>query len=69
MAVKVVESAKSGLVSLIQVVLLFALLIAVIAWARSSPDTFQTLVTKVGDAAAAMVIWACDWIVANVPQN
>ncbi len=62
MFAKICDSAKSFIVNLIQVALLIAVLVAVVSWAKASPDTFQRVVTEVGDAGAALVIAGCDQI-------
>ena len=67
MASKMVEGASSSLVSAIKVVVLFGVLFAVIAFAKQQPDLFQTVVTKIGETAAALIIWVCDLIQQALP--
>lgn len=67
MASKVVDNTSSGLTGLIKIVFLFLGLFAVIVWAKSSPDTFQSVVNELLDTGARLIIWVCQQIQAALP--
>jgi hypothetical protein len=66
MAIKPVESAKSGLVDLIKIVLLIVILIALIAWAKTNPAAAQATLNKVMNTLALIISKLCDWITSSL---
>ena len=54
---------QRGIAGLIGVLLLVALLIGLVFWARDNPDALQALVGKLVEAVVSLVSWLCDQIV------
>lgn len=52
----------------IGIVLLFGLLVGLVVWARSDPANLQAVVTKLVQAAVALIVWLCDLVVRAVGQ-
>ena len=45
------------------ILILFGLLIGLVLWARNDPEALEALVSKLVDAAVAVVTWLCDLII------
>jgi len=54
---------QRGIAGVIGVLVLFALLVGLVIWARDNPQALQVLVGKLVDAAVSLVSWLCDLIV------
>jgi hypothetical protein len=54
---------QRGIAGVIGVLVLFALLIGLVIWARDNPQALQVLVGKLVDAVVSLVSWLCDLIV------
>jgi len=54
---------QRGLAGVIGVLVLFALLVGLVIWARDNPQALQVLVGKLVDAVVSLVSWLCDLIV------
>jgi hypothetical protein len=52
----------------IGILVLFALLVGLVIWAKNDPQALQALVGKLVDAAVSLVSWLCDLIVRAVDQ-
>lgn len=52
-----------ALKSVLGIVVLFFLVIGVAKWGKANPDDFSLVVSKIGAAATAIVVWICDGIV------
>jgi len=54
---------QRGIAGVIGVLVLFALLVGLVTWARDNPQALQVLVGKLVDAVVSLVSWLCDLIV------
>jgi hypothetical protein len=54
---------QRGIAGVIGVLVLFALLVGLVIWARDNPQALQVLVGKLVDAVVSLVSWLCDLIV------
>ena len=54
---------QRGIAGVIGVLVLFALLVGLIIWAKDNPQALQVLVGKLVDAVVSLVSWLCDLIV------
>lgn len=54
---------QRGIAGAIGVLMLVALLVGLVFWARDNPDALQALVGKLVEAAVSLVSWLCDQIV------
>jgi hypothetical protein len=62
MLTKLTDGAIKAVVGAIKIVLLFVVLIALVAWAKTNPDSAEAVFNKVADAVAAIISWVADWI-------
>jgi hypothetical protein len=54
---------QRGLAGVIGILVLFALLIGLVIWARNDPAALQALVGKLVEAVVSLVTWVCDLII------
>jgi hypothetical protein len=54
---------QRGIAGVIGILVLFALLVGLVIWARDNPQALQVLVGKLVDAVVSLVSWLCDLIV------
>jgi len=59
---------QRGIAGVIGVLVLFALLVGLVIWARDNPQALQVLVGKLVDAVVSLVSWLCDLIVRALDQ-
>ena len=59
---------QRGIAGVIGILVLFALLIGLVVWARDNPHALQVLVGKLVDAVVSLVSWLCDLIVRALDQ-
>ena len=59
---------QRGIAGVIGVLVLFALLVGLVIWARDNPQALQVLVGKLVDAVVSLVSWLCDLIVQALDQ-
>lgn len=57
------------LASVIGVLVLFALLIGLVIWARNDPAALQALVGKVVNAAISLIAWLSDALVRSLDKG
>jgi len=55
--------------SMIGVLVMFALLVGLVIWARNNPAALQALVGKLADAAVSLVAWLSDLLVRSLDQG
>ena len=60
---------QRGLAGVIGILVLFALLIGLVIWARNDPAALQALVGKLVQAVVSLVSWLCDLIVRALDQG
>lgn len=58
------EGVKSLVVNAIKVALLVALLIGIVKWIDGNPDAAQRMFTSVANAAASLVTWCSNQVIA-----
>jgi hypothetical protein len=54
---------QRGLAGVIGILVLFALLVGLVIWARNDPAELQALVGKLVEAVVSLVAWLCDLII------
>jgi len=54
---------QRGIAGVIGILVLFALLVGLVIWARDNPQALQVLVGKLADAVVSLVSWLCELIV------
>ena len=54
---------QRGIAGLIGVLILVAMLIGLVFWARDNPDALKALVGKVVEAIVSLISWLCGQIV------
>jgi hypothetical protein len=60
---------QRGIAGVIGILVLFALLIGLVIWARDNPQALQVLVGKLVDAVVSLVSWLCDLIVRALDRS
>ena len=60
---------QRGIAGVIGILVLFALLIGLVVWARDNPHALQVLVGKLVDAVVSLVSWLCDLIVRALDRS
>ena len=60
---------QRGIAGVIGILILFALLVGLVMWARNDPDALQALVGKLVQAVVSLVSWPCDLIVRALDQG
>ena len=60
---------QRGIAGVIGILVLFALLIGLVIWARDNPQALQVLVGKLVDAVVSVVSWLCDLIVRALDRS
>jgi hypothetical protein len=61
---KMVTGLVGAAVGVFKLAFVVVLVIAFISWAKASPEDAQAALTKVIDAAVAVITWGCDQIIA-----
>ena len=61
-------SIQRGIAGVIGILVLFALLVGLVIWAKNDPQALQALVGKLVDVAVSLVSWLCDLIVHALDQ-
>ena len=61
-------SVQRGIAGVIGILVLFALLVGLVIWAKNDPQALQALVGKLVDATVSLVSWLCDLIVRALDQ-
>ena len=69
MLTKMVDGAISALVGAIKVVVLFGILIGLVVWAKTNPDSWKAVMSQIAGAGVALVTWICDLIVSLIPTS
>lgn len=59
---------QRGIAGLIGILILVALLIGLVFWARNNPEALQALVGKLAEAVVSLVSWLADQIVKALDQ-
>lgn len=57
------------ILKVITIAVLVAVAIATVNWSQDNPQQFNSVVDSVGDAAASLIIRACDWVVEKTDGN
>jgi hypothetical protein len=60
---------QRGIAGLIGILILVALLVGLVFWARNNPEALQALVGKLVDAAVSLISWLSDQIVKALDQG
>lgn len=60
---------QRGIAGLIGILILVALLVGLVVWARNHPEALQALVGRLVEAAVSLVSWLCDQIVRALDQG
>ena len=60
---------QRGMAGVLGILILFALLIGLVIWARDNPEALQELVGKLVDAVVSLIVWLCDLIVRALEQD
>jgi hypothetical protein len=61
-------SVQRGIAGVIGILVLFALLVGLVIWAKNDPQALQALVGKLVDATVSLISWLCDLIVRALDQ-
>jgi hypothetical protein len=64
-----VAAVQRGIAGVIGILILFALLVGLVMWAKNDPDALQALVGKLVQAVVSLVSWLCDLIVRALDQG
>ena len=64
-----VAAVQRGIAGVIGILILFALLVGLVMWAKNDPDALQVLVGKLVQAVVSLVSWLCDLIVRALDQG
>jgi hypothetical protein len=64
-----VAAVQRGIAGVIGILILFALLVGLVIWAKNDPDALQALVGKLVQAVVSLVSWLCDLIVRALDQG
>ncbi len=56
---KLVSGALSALGGAIKVVLLFGVLVGLVVWARTNPESWKAAMSQVAGLAVSFVTWVC----------
>ncbi len=62
MLTKMTDAALKAVAGAIKIVLLVVVLIALVGWAKTNPETAQLALNKIAAAAMAILTWVADWI-------
>lgn len=68
MLTKMVDGAIGALVGAIKVVLLFGVLVGLVVWAKTNPESWKAVMSQVAGVGVALVTWVCDLIVSLLPK-
>jgi hypothetical protein len=60
---------QRAIAGVLGILVLFALLVGLVLWARNDPEALRALVAKLVDAAVALVTWLCDLIVRTLDEG
>ena len=60
---------QRGIAGVIGILILFALLVGLVIWARNDPEALQALVGKLVQAVVSLISWLCDLIVRALDQG
>ena len=60
---------QRGIAGVIGILILFALLVGLVIWAKNDPDALRALVGKLVQAVVSLVSWLCDLIVRALDQG
>ena len=60
---------QRGMAGVLGILILFALLIGLVIWARENPAALQELVGNVVEAVVSLIVWLCDLIVRALEQD
>jgi hypothetical protein len=60
---------QRGIAGAIGILVLFALLVGLVIWAKNDPKALQILVGKLAEAVVSLVSWLCDLIVRALDQG
>jgi hypothetical protein len=60
---------QRGVAGVIGILVLFALLVGLVVWAKNDPEALQVLVGKLVEAVVSLVSWLCDLIVRALDQG
>ena len=66
---KLVGGAINALAGALKVVVLFGILVGVVVWAKSDPESWKALMAQVAGALVALVSWVCDLLVSLIPSR
>ena len=58
-----VAAVQRGIAGVIGILILFALLVGLVIWAKNDPDALQALVGKLVQAVVSLITWLCDLII------
>jgi hypothetical protein len=64
-----VAAVQRGIAGVIGILILFALLVGLVMWAKNDPDALQALVSKLVQAVVSLISWLCDLIVRALDQG
>jgi len=64
-----VAAVQRGIAGVIGILILFALLVGLVIWAKNDPDALQALVGKLVQAVMSLISWLCDLIVRALDQG
>jgi hypothetical protein len=64
-----VAAVQRGIAGVIGILILFALLVGLVIWAKNDPAALQALVGKLVQAVVSLVSWLCDLIVRALDQG
>ena len=62
-------SVQRGIAGVIGILVLFALLVGLVIWAKNDPQALQALVGKLVDAVVSLISWLCDLIVRALDRS
>jgi hypothetical protein len=57
---KLVGGAVHALTGALKVVVLFGVLVGLVVWARTNPDSWKAVMADVAGVGVAFVTWVCD---------
>ena len=60
---------QRAIAGVIGILVLFALLVGLVLWARNDPEALRALVGKLVEAAVSVITWLCDLIVRALDQD
>jgi len=65
---KLVGGAVNALTGAIKVVVLFGILVGLVVWAKTDPDSWKALMAQVAGAGVAVLTWVLDLVVSLLPE-